>query len=188
MGKGTGLGLSLCYGIIKEHGGSIMPVSRPGQGATFIIELPIAHGVAEPAESSPAAEAGHLNPREGAGKRVLVIDDEEAILNLISEDLGRRGYDVTVATDGATALRQFKQNHYDVAFCDWKMPGLNGRQVYEQLRTTNPDLCRRVVFITGDVVNEPMREFLKGESRPCLTKPFTIDQFHKVIQTVIAQG
>lgn len=95
---------------------------------------------------------------------------------------------MTVATDGATALRQFKQNHYDVAFCDWKMPGLNGRQVYEQLRTTNPDLCRRVVFITGNVVNEPMREFLKGESRPCLTKPFTIDQFHKVIQTVIAQG
>jgi len=188
VGKGTGLGLSLCYGIIKEHGGSIMPVSRPGEGATFIIELPVAHDVVRPAETPTAGEAGKLNPLEGAGKRVLVIDDEEAILNLISEDLGRRGYDVTVATDGATALRQFKQNHFDVAFCDWKMPGLNGRQVYEQLRTTNPDLCGRVVFITGDVVNEQMREFLEGEGRPCLTKPFTFAQFHNVIKTVMAKS
>ena len=188
VGKGTGLGLSLCYGIIKEHGGSILPVSRPGEGATFIIELPVAHGVAGPVEPAPAKEADKLNPREGTGKRVLVIDDEEAILNLISEDLGRRGYDVTVATDGATALRQFGHNHFDAAFCDWKMPGLNGRQVYEQLRATNPDLCRRVVFITGDVVNEPMREFLQSERRPCLTKPFTIAQFHDTLKTVIAKG
>ena len=188
VGKGTGLGLSLCYGIIKEHGGSILPVSRPGEGAKFIIELPIAHGVNGGAEAPPPPMPTKPDPREGAGKRVLVIDDEEAILNLISETLSRCGYDVTVAADGETALHHFRQNHFDVAFCDWKMPGLNGRQVYEQLQTTNPRLCQRVVFITGDVVNEQMREFLESEKRPCLTKPFTMTQFHDAIKAVMARS
>ena len=188
VGKGTGLGLSLCYGIIKEHGGNITPMSQPGEGAAFVVDLPIAQGVAGPAETAPAAETIKFNPHEGAGKRVLVIDDEEPILNLVREDLARRGYDVTVTTDGAAGLRHFKKDHYDVAFCDWKMPGLNGRQVYEQLRTTHPNLCQRVIFITGDVVNEQMREFLEGENRPCLTKPFTFAQFHGALQSVIVKS
>ena len=186
VGKGTGLGLSLCYGIIKEHGGSITPLSRPGEGATFIIELPITHDVVEPAEISPAPEHGRQNPREGAGRRVLVIDDEEAILQMISEDLHGSGYQVDTATDGESGLRRLRQNHYDATLCDWKMPGLNGKQVYEQLRATNPGLCQRLIFITGDVINEPMRQFLESEKRPCLAKPFTFAEFHATLQAVLA--
>jgi signal transduction histidine kinase/CheY-like chemotaxis protein len=186
VGKGTGLGLSLCYGIIREHGGTITPLNRHGEGATFIIELPVMEISGDSAEIPRVAEPVTLDLHEGKGKKILVIDDEEPILQMIRENLLRNGYEADVANDGETGLRQLKQNNYDVVFCDWKMPGLTGRQVYESLRATNPDLCQRVVFITGDVINEPMREFLEKEERLCLAKPFTLGEFRDAIKTVLA--
>jgi signal transduction histidine kinase len=186
VGQGTGLGLSLCYGIVKEHGGTITPLSRRGEGATFIIELPVSHSSGDTTKVSRKHEAGSLDSNEGAGTKILVIDDEELILNMIREGLTRHGYEVDVAADGATALLRLKQSHCDVVFCDWKMPGLNGRQVYENLRIDNPGLCQRVVFVTGDVINQQMREFLEGESRPCLAKPFTFEELRDAIKVVLA--
>jgi len=185
VGKGTGLGLSLCYGIIKEHGGSITPVSRNGEGATFTIELPAIEANPAGAGTPSAAASEKIDQREGEGKHVLVIDDEEPILNLVRENLGRHGYAVKVATHGEAGLNEMKQNRFDVTFCDWKMPGLNGRQVYERLRNTDPQLCRRIVFITGDVINEQMRQFLETEKLPCLTKPFALPELRAAINTVL---
>jgi CheY-like chemotaxis protein len=65
------------------------------------------------------------------------------------------------------------------------MPGLNGRQVYEKLRRADPRLSRRIVFITGDVINEPMRRFLETEKLPCLTKPFALPELRAAIHTVL---
>lgn len=185
VGKGTGLGLSLCYGIIKEHGGNITPASGKGEGATFTIDLPAveANGGKSEVTAPPATE--EIDLEEGAGKRVLVIDDEEPILNLVCENLGRYGYEVMVARHGEAGLKELNQNRFDVTFCDWKMPGLNGRQVYERLRTINPQLCRRMVFITGDIINEPMRQFLELEKVPCLTKPFALPELRAAIKTVL---
>jgi signal transduction histidine kinase len=142
-GKGTGLGLSLSYGIIKEHGGSITAQSQRGAGATFIVELPIAspEAVAEPEKSATSQPAS--SHAEGQGKRVLVIDDEEPILDLVREVLASKGYQVDTANDGETALRHLHQNRYDLALCDWKMPGLNGQQVYQKLRTLDPGAAAR---------------------------------------------
>ena len=186
VGKGTGLGLSLCYGIIKEHGGTITPVSRRGEGATFIIELPVSHISGDTTKLLRSHDVGVLNSNEGVGKKILVIDDEEPILSMIHEGLTRHGYEVDVVSDGETALRRLKQGRCDLVFCDWKMPGLNGREVYENLRVTNPDLCQRVVFITGDVINEQMERFLEGEKRLCLAKPFTFDELRGAIRNVLA--
>jgi DNA-binding response OmpR family regulator len=78
--------------------------------------------------------------REGVGKKVLIIDDEEAILEMMRDPLAEHGCQVNVARDGEAALWQLRRTPYDLALCDWKMPGLNGQQVYEQLRLTNPAL------------------------------------------------
>src|SRR5262249_12771301 len=83
VGKGTGLGLSLCYGIIQEHGGSIKVPSKPGQGATLFIDLP---GVTQSQEADGTDESSRrtrIRRRRGVGKKVLVIDDEEAILEMV---------------------------------------------------------------------------------------------------------
>ena len=185
VGQGTGLGLSLCYGIIKEHGGNIKPTSRPGEGAKFTIELPAFHLAGETVEALPATETKKQDAGEGSGKRILVIDDEEVILQMLSEGLAENGYRVDTASDGEAALRQLRDNHYDVTLCDWKMPGLNGRQIYERLRTDNPALCQRVVFFSGDVVNGQMREFLEQEKRPCLAKPFAFGDVRAAIQKIL---
>jgi signal transduction histidine kinase len=185
VGQGTGLGLSLCYGIIKEHGGNITPSSRPGEGTTFTIELPILHFNGDSIEAASATKSKTLNPDEGVGKRILVIDDEEAILQMLRERLSQSGYSVDTASDGENALRQMRQQNYDVTFCDWKMPGLNGRQIYEKLREAKPDRCRRVVFFSGDVINEQMRGFLEQEKRPCLAKPFKFEDVHAAIRAIL---
>jgi len=188
VGKGTGLGLSLCYGIIKEHGGTITPASRTGKGATFTIDLPAVEANGAKADSTGLPAPEKIDRREGTGKRVLIIDDEEPILSLVRENLGHHGYEVMVARHGEAGLNELKQSCFDVTFCDWKMPGMNGRQVYERLRTTNPQLCRRMVFITGDVINEPMRQFLESEKVPCLTKPFALPELRAAIRTVLKAG
>lgn len=184
VGKGTGLGLSLCYGIIKEHGGNIYAESQPGHGAAFIIELPIAHGVGNAPAAAPALPE-KLDPREGESKKVLVIDDEDAVLQMVGESLRRGSFQVDLASDGETALQLATKNHYDVTLCDWKMPGLNGQQVYERLSSINPGLTKRVIFVTGDVINERMRRFLETEQRPCLSKPFVIGELRAAIRNVL---
>ena len=188
IGKGTGLGLSLCYGIIKEHGGTIVPRSRPGEGATFIIELPVTHEPGEVLVETPPEEMDTAHIREGVGKKVLVVDDEESILQMIREALTPRGYEVDIASDGATGLQRMTEKEYDVALCDWKMPGLNGQQVYERVRAMNPALSRRMIFITGDVISEQVQKFLEQQDKICLPKPFTIAEFRAAIKKAMATG
>jgi CheY-like chemotaxis protein len=65
------------------------------------------------------------------------------------------------------------------------MPGLNGRQIYEKLRATNPKLCRHVIFITGDVINAQMQKFLEEERSLCLAKPFKLAELRSVIKTIL---
>ncbi|HTB82840.1 MAG TPA: hybrid sensor histidine kinase/response regulator [Candidatus Sulfotelmatobacter sp.] len=187
VGVGTGLGLSLCYGMVQEHGGSIMAMNRPDGGATFIIELPAMHLPGDTTELIRAEKNNDSAEDEGAGKRVLVIDDELAILDMLGESLGGFGYEVDKANDGRRALDLLSKNDYHVTLCDWKMPGLNGRQVYEHLRDRKPEACRRFIFISGDVVNEAMRGFLEQESRTCLSKPFTLGDVREAIRSLTRQ-
>lgn len=189
VGKGTGLGLSLCYGIIQEHGGSITVRSKPGEGATFVIELPLAAGAGATDEKTGVA-TGHSAPasREGVGKKVLVIDDEEAILEMVRDTLSESGYEVDVARDGETGLNRLQKTPYDLTLCDWKMPGLSGQQVYERLHATNPALSERMIFITGDVINDKTEKFLAERKKLCLSKPFSIPEFRAAIGKALGRG
>jgi two-component system NtrC family sensor kinase len=185
VGKGTGLGLSLCYGIVKEHGGTITIRSKQGEGATFYIEIPLGSETDRLAESGEPQVAGIARGRNGAGKKVLVIDDEDSILQMVRETLGQNGFQVDVARDGESALRRFSQNEYDLVLCDWKMPGLNGQQVYERLCAVNPGLSERMIFITGDVINDKTQKFLQDRRKLCLSKPFSIAEFCLAIEKAL---
>jgi signal transduction histidine kinase len=180
IGKGTGLGLSLCYGIINEHGGHIAAHSEPGQGATFVIELPRQQDL-----TLETAGIGTLAPDHdtvfGVGRRVLVIDDEEWILELVSQILKRDGFHVDTARDGHAALDRVSQSQYELLVCDWKMPGLSGTQLFERISHVNPNAADRVIFMTGDVVSDTFQNFLKEHRKTCLSKPFSVQEFRRTI-------
>jgi two-component system NtrC family sensor kinase len=185
IGKGTGLGLSLCYGVISEHGGTIQVRSKPGEGAAFVLDLPLVTGP-DGKPLHPLAPAPQLaDAKMGLGKKVLVIDDEEPILEMVRSELTQHGYQVDVVQDGEAALRCLDQTQYDLALCDWKMPGLNGGDVYERLQASHPALCERFVFITGDVISDKVQRFLKERRKSCLTKPFSLAEFRVAVEQAL---
>ncbi|HEX7858969.1 MAG TPA: ATP-binding protein [Verrucomicrobiae bacterium] len=178
VGKGTGLGLSLCYGIIREHGGTISAHSMPGKGASFLIEVP----AQDPAEAAAITARGNtarfLN---GKGKRVLVIDDEEWIVELVRQILEQDGFTVDTAQNGDLALEKVTAGVYQLLVCDWKMPGLSGPQLYERIAENNPEAAARLMFMTGDVVSDSFQQFLKKHTKRCLSKPFSVQELRHAI-------
>jgi two-component system NtrC family sensor kinase len=173
VGKGTGLGLSLCYGIVREHGGTISVHSLPGKGATFMIEVPPRDNAESENEDQRTSTSRFL---KGDGKRVLVIDDEEWILELVSQILQQDGFEVDTARDGNSALERVSSERYELLVCDWKMPGLSGPQLYQQIAENNPEAANRLMFMTGDVVSDSFQQFLQQHTKRCLSKPFSVQE------------
>ena len=182
-GEGTGLGLSLCRGIIEEHGGTISIQSEPGQGATFVIELPLV----ERATAEAARPAMETLPLVGA-RRVLVVDDEVEIAHMLKEILTTSGHEVDMAFDGAEGLDVLRHGRYDLILSDTKMPTLDGTGFYRQLTSEFPDLCHRIIFLTGDVLDRAKREFLESTGAPFLMKPFDVADVRRLVHRVLAVG
>ncbi len=184
QGKGTGLGLSLSYGIMQEHHGRIYAESQPGEGTEFILELPVAAPDVAPPAVRPASVAPFKT--KVPSLYVLVVDDEESILQLVQEVLRSEGHRVEAATSGIAALELIERNRYDVIISDWKMPGLNGINLFQELLVKNPIAAKRMLFMTGDVIKESFQEFLRMHSRTCLPKPFALREFHAAIARIVS--
>jgi CheY-like chemotaxis protein len=88
---------------------------------------------------------------------------------------------VETAGSGEQALERLRSTRYDVIVSDWKMPGLNGMNLYEQLRMHDPAAARRMLFMTGDVVSGTFQEFLQRHGKECLSKPFAIAEFRAAV-------
>ena len=165
---GTGLGLSLAYGIIKEHNGSISVRSTPGQGATLLIELPIV------GQLSPSETSALERPETSIRRRVLVVDDAEHSLHLMEEIFRHLGHQVERMSSGRAALEKIAKHDYDLIVTDMRMPQIDGRHLYYQVKTLRPELARRFIFISGDTASEDTRAFLEGVGCPFVMKPFRI--------------
>jgi two-component system, NtrC family, sensor kinase len=183
VGEGTGLGLSLSYGIIREHDGTITAKNNnDSKGVTFIIDLPVVSIKDETVRITPAVLS---RVERASANKILVIDDEENILELIKEALGVYGYNVETVCDGEAALRAVNNQSYDLIICDWKIPGISGQSIYERLREKNPQALEKFFFITGDILGESAEKFLRIEKKICLFKPFSIEQFRTTVQQVL---
>ena len=180
-GKGTGLGLSLSYGIISEHQGKIFVRSKVGAGTTFVIELPIR----TPKEAVPQEEAPPVD-ESACGARILVVDDEAVILDLLESILETVGHTVDTASNGRVALEKLKSRSYDVIISDLKMPDIGGQGLWESVRAIDPALSRRMIFSTGDTVNPSTQAFFRRTGNHVLPKPFRIDEVDLAVQKVLA--
>jgi len=175
--------LSLSHGIIAEHKGALYAESKAGQGATFIIELPIVAEEEKIERVEAVEEAG-----KAIGGRILVVDDEPTILAFLKRVLGGEGYDVETASSGEEALKRIKSEEYNLILCDIKLPGLSGAEIYEQIGKVAPSLQERVMFITGDVTSGDTEEFLERMKAPYVTKPFDIAKLKEEVKRVIVSA
>jgi PAS domain S-box-containing protein len=179
VGKGTGLGLSISYGIIKQHGGSIVAKSTPGKGATFHIYLPLT--AARSSESTPPAAFSSVSGTE----TILVAEDEQIVMMFVKKILEKAGYTVITASDGAEALEKFKANKDTVSLVlsDMVMPKKNGREVCEEIRTIKPGI--RTIFISGYTADIIDKKGILEKDVCFITKPFTKNDLLRKIREVL---
>src|SRR3989442_14762407 len=114
---------------------------------------------------------------DGKGRRILVVDDEADIVNLLVEILTREGHQADTAPNGAAALTLVEGREYDLILCDLRMPVLDGPGFYRELQQRRPELVRRLVFITGDSLSASMAPFLPEAAPPPFPKPLSVPQF-----------
>src|SRR6202171_4313484 len=173
VGKGTGLGLSICYGIVKEHGGDITAHNGAGGGAVVEVRLPVA---AQPA-STPEREADPAPRRErGSQGRVLLLEEEEAVLEFERDVLAGAGANVVTATRSADVKTRLLSEHFDAVIMNGKMPGdWNAKEAYTWIQQNCPSMDAHLLFTFSHGLEQgEIRVFLEESNIPYLVKPFEV--------------
>ena len=176
--EGTGLGLSVSHSIIERHGGDLRVDSRPGEGTTFTITLPIGMGPA--GESTAGPETG--GERKG---RILLVDNDPQVLSILGEMLKDAGHHVLPVPSGSEALRVFVPNGFDLIITNVGMPEMSGWDVAERLRAKDPNVP--VIFITGwGLQEEDQARCRRLGISALLFKPVPPQELHRTVQVALA--
>ena len=172
VGKGTGLGLSICYGIIKEHGGDITAHNRPEGGAAIEVRLPASGQVAQP-EAAPGGSRREL-AIEG---RILLVEDEEAVLEFERDVLVGSGAQVVTALTSDEAKSKLRAETFDAVIMNGRMPGGWGAaDAHRWIGAASPGLEKRVLFTFSSVADKDVRTYLQQANVPSLVKPFEVGE------------
>lgn len=173
IGQGTGLGLSMVYGFARQSRGHVWIDSEPRAGTSVTIFLPRStmqlapHQLVQPSEAEPARP----------GETILLVEDEDAVRLVVASALNDLGYRVIEASDGPTALELLRSPNMiiDLLVTDVGLPGMNGRQLAEQVQASWPAL--KVLFMTGYAEKVAAGAGFWSETTDLITKPFEVDAF-----------
>lgn len=119
-----------------------------------------------------------------ARQRLLLVEDEPELLQILSQHFADSGYAVEVAANGAEALRRVIGSDFDVIVCDMVLPRLPGNMFYYAVQRVKPGLCDRFVFITGHGESPDVREFLTSMSERVIAKPFNLEDLDSAVRDV----
>jgi PAS domain S-box-containing protein len=180
---GTGLGLSICRDIVTRAGGDIAATSTVGEGTTMEVTLVRATGERTEA-GDPGSPALPAPVRPTARRRVLIVDDEPAIVRLLSESLASTATVVGETVAGRALDRILADPTFDAIVCDVMMPGMTGIELHDRVARDRPDLASRFVFICGGSYTARARDHLERVPNPRLDKPFVIAQLVEAIERV----
>jgi PAS domain S-box-containing protein len=177
-GQGAGLGLAIAEGIAHSLGGELSCESRQGEGATFRLVLPPA--------APTAVEGGRLTPAERARAKILVIDDEIALLRSFTRVLGEECAVVTLE-DPRQAFEVLERDgaSFDAVFCDLVMPHVSGVDVYTATLVRDPELARRFVFMSGGATTSEAQEILRSTANERLEKPFGVQALRALARRMV---
>lgn len=173
-GVGTGLGLSIVYGIVKQHDGEVMLDTQNSVGAKFIVELPV---IAIPAGQRTEAISELPSAAVPASKgRILVVEDETTVAQLIADILREEGHQVEAVLDSQEGLTRISRARYDLVICDLRMPRVDGPAFYDALVRAGSSAQDRIMFVTGDTLAPRTLQFLEKSGLPYLSKPFLVEE------------
>ncbi len=178
VGKGSGLGLSVVYGIVKSMKGHIEVASEVNKGTRFDLYFPIE-------KSTEEVEVEELkDSNKNRNLKLLLVDDEDYVLNILADTLEYLNYDVVKFSDGKSALEYVKQNKNEITYAiiDLKMPQMDGRELTIKLREINPEI--KIIFTSGYDDHPITKENLPGVVG-FIKKPYSIRQVSKSLKEII---
>jgi len=169
--KGTGLGMSEVYGVIKRHRGAIEATSKVGKGSKVIISLPsVKKGVS-------AEETDDI--LDTYESKILIIDDEEYILDMLEELLEDQGHKITTSSSTENGLKLFKNSNFDIVITDLGMPDMSGWEVAERVKKMNRAVS--VILLTGWALNLEAEKIKENGVDFTLQKPFSEKDLYELI-------
>lgn len=180
IGEGTGLGLSTVYGIVKQHGGHIDVSSKPGKGSVFRIYFP------KSTRQSAPVPATAVEPVAAAGRKtILVVEDEESLLRFTCLVLRKIGHTVIAAGSGPEAIKKVQEwnGPIDLLLTDVIMPRMNGKELYETLAQSHPEM--KILYTSGYPDDVIARHGIIDKSEQLLTKPTTVQRLTEKVQKVL---
>jgi len=183
VGDGTGLGLPVSYGIVVAHGGRLRFEPTPGGGATFLVELPAAPALATAVSAVDPPVIG-----TALHARILVVDDEPSIRAFLARAFQGAGHEVATAADGTAALRHLGVGTVDVLVLDHRMPGMDGVETFRRALELRPELARRTLIMSGDVLDPALHAFARAHELPVLAKPFDLADGLAAVEAILRRG
>ncbi len=185
VGSGTGIGLAVSRGLVEAHGGSLVLAPSEGEGACFVIRLPLGPGRDASERSDSKNVVGVPQRLTPPAQTALVVDDEPEIGALLGEMLQKLGYRFEVKVSGEAAQAALMRRDYDVVLCDLRLPGLDGPGLYDWIAEERPHLCARTAFITADTLSASSHRFLARAGRPILEKPFVPAELRELLAQIL---
>ncbi len=184
VGQGTGLGLSMIYGFARQSGGHVSLMSTPGHGTMVTLYLPCQAGESPSQPGVLPAETPPARATKGAGRPILIVDDEPNIRMLLADILQDEGYHIHQEADAAAAMRCLRHlPALDLLITDIGLPGMNGAKLANAARELHPNL--RFLFITGYADDTTASSAPVGA--PILRKPFNMTSIPPLVQALLAE-
>ena len=185
-GRGTGMGLATVYGVVKNHGGFVRLWSKPGEGTRFTVCLPASQQAAPsiPEPSSPGLQKGR--------GRILLVDDEEVVREMLSRLLTKLGYSVMTFGEGEAAVAYYREHagEVDLVIVDMSMPGMDGRACFQAMKEIEPTV--RVLLSSGYAHDQKIEQALEEGVAGFLPKPYHIKalaaEVARILEAVAVSG